>query len=77
MTSSDGGALARYHSGFSLSIKAAAHKKTPCPTGQGRVAWYHLAFILCQPDGIKKPLSTMGQGRNRGTTLHYTLMANP
>ena len=24
---------------------------------------------------IKKPLSTMGQGRDRGTTLHYTLMA--
>ena len=25
--------------------------------------------------GIKKPLSAMGQGRNRGTTLHYTLKA--
>ena len=25
----------------------------------------------------EKPLSTMGQGRIRGTTLHYTLKACP
>ena len=26
---------------------------------------------------IKKPLSTLGQGRDRGTTLHYTFMVHP
>ena len=54
-------------------------KKVPVPKGQGRFCVVP-PCIYTLPRGvpeIKKPLSTLGQGRDRGTTLHYTLMAIP
>ena len=74
-----GGAWARYHSGLSLTISKWSKKKVPTPKGQGRFCVvppciYTLPRVIPE---IKKPLSTLGQGRDRGTTLHYTLMAIP
>ena len=54
-------------------------KSVPAPKGQGRFCVVP-PCIYTLPRGvpeIKKPLSTLGQGRDRGTTLHYTLMAIP
>ena len=59
-----------------------SHKKSLYLTISDRGAWrgttpVYLSAARHRKGGNKKPLSTMGQGRNRGTTLHYTLKACP
>ena len=59
-----------------------SHKKSLYLTYQTEAHGAVPLRFIAQPPGIgreetKKPLSTMGQGRNRGTTLHYTLKACP